>query len=123
MQRLYLSLHQDQDSLAERTKDYVMKHIGEDLSLEDVADHFYLSPSYFSRTFKAVTGETFVRFVSRIKMEEAARLLAATDWKIYDICERVGYKSLRHFNKLFKEYMGIQPSGYRQRIHMGGDRS
>lgn len=123
MQRLYLSLHQDQDSLAERTKDYVMKHIGEDLSLEDVADHFYLSPSYFSRTFKAVTGETFVRFVSRIKMEEAARLLAATDWKIYDICERVGYKSLRHFNKLFKEYMGIQPSGYRQRMHMGGDRS
>ena len=53
-------------------------------------------------------------------MEYAAQLLSNTNLKIYDVCEQVGYKSLRHFNKLFKAYTGMQPSGYRQRMHMGG---
>lgn len=117
---LFAVLHGTNNDLVERTKDYVFKHIGKDLSLEDISDHFYLSPSHFSRTFKAQAGETLIRFVSRCKMEYAAHLLASTDLKIYDVCEQVGYKSLRHFNKLFKAYTGMQPSGYRQRMHMGG---
>lgn len=104
-----------------RTREYIQKHIGEDISLEDVAEHFYLSSSYFSRIFKAQTGENFVRFVSRCKMDYAAKLLAETDLKIYDVCERTGYRSLRHFNKLFKAHTGVQPSIYRQRMRMGGN--
>lgn len=116
---LHLALH-DGNNLWERAKSYIMEHIGEDISLEDISDHFYLSPSYFSRTFKAQTGEKFVRFVSRCKMEYAAQLLANTNLKVYDVCEKVGYTSQRYFNKLFKEHTGMQPSGYRQRMHMGG---
>lgn len=116
---LHLALHSG-NNLWERAKSYIMEHIGEDISLEDISDHFYLSPSYFSRTFKAQTGETFVHFVSRCKMEYATTLLANTNLKVYDVCERVGYTSQRYFNKLFKEHTGMQPSGYRQRMHVGG---
>ena len=113
-------LHGTSSDFVERTKEYIFEHIGQDLSLEDIAEHFYLSPSHFSRTFKAQAGETLIRFISRCKMEYAAQLLSNTNLKIYDVCEQVGYKSLRHFNKLFKAYTGMQPSGYRQRMHMGG---
>ena len=113
-------LHGTSSDFVERTKEYIFEHIGQDLSLEDIAEHFYLSPSHFSRTFKAQAGETPIRFISRCKMEYAAQLLSNTNLKIYDVCEQVGYKSLRHFNKLFKAYTGMQPSGYRQRMHMGG---
>ena len=109
----------DEMDLAGQTRNYIMEHIGEDISLEDVSEYFYFSPSYFSRVFKSQTGETFVRFVSKCKMDHAARLLATTDLKVYDVCEQVGYKSLRHFNKLFKAHTGMQPSAYRQRMHMG----
>lgn len=118
---LNLALH-DGNNLWERAKSYIMEHIGENISLEDISDHFYLSPSYFSRTFRAQTGEKFVHFVSRCKMEYAAQLLTNTNLKVYDVCEKVGYTSQRYFNKLFKEHTGMQPSGYRQRMHMGGAR-
>ena len=117
---LFAVLHGTNSDLVERTKDYILEHIGQDLSLEDISEHFYVSPSHFSRTFKAQAGETLIRFISRCKMEYAAQLLANTNLKIYDVCEQVGYKSLRHFNKLFKAYTGMQPSGYRQRMRMGG---
>lgn len=113
------SAFHDGINLAEQTRNYIIKHIGEDISLEDVSEYFYFSSSHFSRVFKSQTGETFVRFVSKCKMDYAARLLATTDLKVYDVCEQVGYRSLRHFNKLFKAHTGMQPSIYRQRMHMG----
>lgn len=115
---LCVALRDGQGGLVERAKAYILAHIGEDIALEDIADHFYLSQYHFSRTFKSKTGETFIHFVTRCKMEYAARLLAETDLKIYDVCERVGYKSVRHFTKLFKAHTGMQPSAYRQRMHI-----
>lgn len=102
----------------ENAQAYILEHIGEDISLENIADHFYLSQYHFSRTFKAKTGETFIHFATRCKIEYAAQLLSQTDSKIYDVCERVGYKSLRHFSKLFKAYTGMSPSSYRQQMRM-----
>ena len=85
--------HGTSSDFVERTKEYIFEHIGQDLSLEDIAEHFYLSPSHFSRTFKAQAGETLIRFISRCKMEYAAQSLSNTNLKIYDVCEQVGYKA------------------------------
>lgn len=120
---LCAALQDGQNGIVEQAKAYILELIGEDITLEDIADHFYLSQYHFSRTFKAKTGETFIHFVTRCKLDCAAQLLAETDLKIYDVCERVGYKSLRHFTKLFKEHTGMQPSAYRQRMHIEGPRN
>jgi two-component system response regulator YesN len=122
-EELCVALQDGQNGIVERAKAYILGHIGEeDITLQDIADHFYLSQYHFSRTFKAKAGETFIRFVIRCKMDYAAQLLADTDLKIYDVCERTGYKSLRHFTKLFKAHTGMQPSAYRQRMHIEGTR-
>ena len=115
---LCVALQDEQSGLVENAKAYILEHIGEDITLEGTANHFCLSQYHSSRTFRAKTGETFIHFVTRCKMEYAAQLLAETDLKIYDVCKRVGYKSVRHFTKLFKEHTGMQPSAYRQHMHI-----
>ncbi|MBW7452749.1 response regulator [Paenibacillus sepulcri] len=86
-------------------------HLG--ISLNSVAEHIYLNPSYFSRLFHAEVGETLSRYLIRIRIAKAKELLEQTLLKIYEIADRVGYKDFRHFVKIFKEYEGMTPAQFR----------
>lgn len=97
----------------EQAKDFIIQHITEDISLESLADHFYLSQCYFSRMFKAKTGEKLIDFIIRQKMELACDLLKTSYIKVYEVSDRVGYKSARYFSKAFKQYTGLTPNAYR----------
>lgn len=98
-----------------QAKRIVEESAGKDISLNEVADRVYLNPVYLSRLFKMETGCSFSDYVTRIRMEQAADLLRNTNMKIYEICEQVGYKDVRHFYKLFKKHAGYLPSEYRER--------
>jgi len=98
-----------------QAKQYVKDNAGKDVTLQEVADHVYLNPVYLSRLFKMETGKSFSDYVTEIRMRQAARLLQQTNMKIYEICERSGYRDVRHFYKLFKKYKGCSPSEYRER--------
>ncbi len=97
----------------QQAKDYIIQHITEDISLESIADHFYLSQCYFSRMFKAKTGENLIDFIIRQKMELACQLLKSSSIRVYEVGDRVGYKSARYFSKAFKQYTGLTPNAYR----------
>ncbi|MDF2925233.1 MAG: two component transcriptional regulator, AraC family [Paenibacillaceae bacterium] len=97
-------------------RQYIVEHITEDLSLEELADRFYLSPYYFSRIFKARTGENLIDFIIRHKMERAMELLRVPRYKVYEVSHMVGYKSERYFSKVFKSYAGCTPHAYRSRL-------
>ena len=103
-------------SLIEQARKYIKDHITEDISLEDISEKFYLSQYYFSRIFKSQTGENFIDFVIHEKMEAAMSLLKNPQYRIYEICGLVGYKSNHHFGKMFKSYAGCSPSTYRKQI-------
>ncbi|QNK59575.1 helix-turn-helix domain-containing protein [Paenibacillus sp. PAMC21692] len=98
-----------------QVKQFVKANIGKEISLQDVADHVYLNPVYLSRLFKMETGTSFSDYVTEIRMEQAAQFLRNTSLKIYEICEKSGYKDVRHFYKLFRQYAGCSPSEYRER--------
>ena len=99
--------------MIQQAKDYIIQHITEDISLESIADHFYLSQCYFSRMFKAKTGENLIDFIIRQKMELACQLLKSSSIRVYEVGDRVGYKSARYFSKAFKQYTGLTPNAYR----------
>lgn len=105
--------------LVERVKRHIAEHITEDLSLEELAERFYLSPSYFSRIFKARARENLIDFIVRKKMERAAELLRQPQYKVYEVSHQVGYKSERYFSKVFKSYAGLSPNAYRARLFAG----
>ena len=84
------------------------------ISMNGVAERFYLNPSYFSKLFHEETGETFSKYVARLRMERAKQLLKETTLKVYEIAEKVGYNDFRHFTKMFKECEGLTPGQYRE---------
>ncbi|WP_337914081.1 response regulator transcription factor [Cohnella zeiphila] len=93
---------------------YLDAHYFEDVSLIDVATRFHLDPSHLSKLFKSVTDENFIEYVTRRRMEKACELLRASDRKINEIAELVGYENQRYFSQVFKKFTGQTPSEYRE---------
>ena len=113
--------HTDMDSIIHRAKLYINEHIFEDLSLEDVAEELFLSTAHLSRMFKKQTGESFLQYVTRKKMNKAVELLHDPQYKTYQIGELLGYKTSRYFSRLFHSFIGYYPSQYRKQVlNMGG---
>ncbi|MFZ5825839.1 MAG: response regulator [Bacillota bacterium] len=102
-----------------RVKRYVQEHLGGDCSLQALADHVHLSPTYLAQLFKRQTGQTVLEYVTERKMEQARQLLATTDEKIASICDALGYNDRRHFVDVFRRHTGAAPSEYRQRYRPG----
>ncbi|QGH35572.1 AraC family transcriptional regulator [Gracilibacillus salitolerans] len=97
-------------------KEYIQSHLGERLSLADVADKLGFNPTYFSQLFKKETGESFVAFRRKIRMEWAKQLIEQNEMRIIDISNEIGYSDLAHFTKSFKKYTGVTPSEYKQQL-------
>lgn len=92
---------------------YLEEHFTEEISMNRVAEQHYLNPSYFSKIFHEETGETFSKYVIRLRMEKAKNLLKDSTLKIYEVARQVGYQDFRHFIKLFKDQEGMTPAQYR----------
>ncbi len=92
---------------------YVSVHWNERITLEDAARHLHLHPNYLSRLFKRETGENFVEFATRVKMDKARELLKLTDKTVEDISLLLGYDNKQYFTKLFKTHTGQLPSAFR----------
>ena len=95
---------------------YVQTHVGEKISMEEMAHRLNLNPSHFSRVFKQETGETFVEYVTRTKMERAEELLNQSDLTVAEIAERLGYEHTSYFIKLFRNFSGKSPNEYRRTL-------
>lgn len=87
--------------------------------MDEVAQKLGLNASYFSQLFKKETGETFVKFRIRLRMEKAKELLLRNDIRVIDIPGMIGLNDHPHFTKTFKKYTGQTPSEYR--VEMGID--
>lgn len=115
------SARSSESNIIQKVKEYLNNNYSSDISLEDAADLVFLSPNYFSRIFKQQTGENFIDYVVRLRIEKAKELLADTQYKTYEISSLVGYKSARYFSKIFKAFTGFTPSEYRNSLYKGED--
>ncbi len=94
-----------------------------DLTLQSVADRFFINPSYLSRAFKQDTGKTFVEYLTGLRMEEAARLLANEGLRSYETGEKVGIPDAKYFGVCFKRYYGLTLAEFRKRALSQGSTS
>jgi len=93
---------------------YIDGNLDRHLTIEKVAQHIAVSPATFTRYFKKETGETFVQYQNRRRMEIAEGLLKTTNLTVLHICQRMGlqYSQMR---KLFQQKHGVSPVEYRDR--------
>ncbi|MBO9610259.1 MAG: helix-turn-helix transcriptional regulator [Paenibacillaceae bacterium] len=95
---------------------YMREHFAEDISLDRMADKVKITPTYLSSYFKEKMGLNFKEYLNDIRMQHAKRYLLETDWKIQDVAERVGYRSLTPFTRMFKLATGMTPNEFRRQL-------
>ena len=99
----------------ERAKLFIEKNIEKQLSLEEVSRESGMSKYHFSRTFKAVTGNTFKTYHNQRRIEAAKTLLRNQETRVTDACYEVGFKDISYFNRVFRRVEGMSPSAYQKK--------
>lgn len=98
-----------------KIKAYIDENFAENVSLKKMAESVYISQSYLSFSFKEIVGINFNDYVTRVRMERAKELLRSSDYKVYEVCEMVGYRDKKYFSDLFKKYTGMLPKEWSRR--------
>ena len=88
--------------IMQRALSYIRNHYGEHITLDEVARVVHLSPSYFSRLFKAETGKTFSEYLQALRIEQAKSFLRRKDCSMTEIAEQTGFFDQSHFIKTFR---------------------
>lgn len=115
-----LAASPDPDAAAEgehdsvrRAKAYILAHYREPLSLALLAEKVGVSPGYLSGLFLQSEEESYIKFLTKVRMDQAARMLLMKPApKVYDVAEKVGYVSVKHFSNVFKRHYGVPPGEY-----------
>jgi len=99
-----------------RAKAFIQEHQTDSLRLGEVAKAVHTSPFYFCKIFKKATGLNFTDYLSRIRIERARNLLLNPQLRVSEIAFEVGFQSLTHFNRVFKNTVGQSPTRYREQL-------
>ncbi|MEO9701553.1 helix-turn-helix domain-containing protein, partial [Marinobacter alexandrii] len=94
--------------------DLIFEHYHTGISLEEVAAHVNVSPTYFSKFFKKATGHRFIEFINSLRINKACEHLAHSDEPITEICFLVGFNNIANFNRRFYDVKKMTPSEYRK---------
>lgn len=104
-------------SVVDNAITFIKSKFHEDLSLEEAAEHVHLNPYYFSKVFKQQTGETFIDYVTGLRIEKAKAYIREGQLSLKEVCYVVGYKDPNYFSRVFKKVTGATPTEYRNQVN------
>ena len=118
---LYLAKEKRQYLSAKHKKvqeiaDYLLKNYSKDISLDHLAEQFFVSKFYLSRIFKEVTGFAVTEYINIQRVKKAQEILVEEDLNITEVAEILGYESITYFEKVFKRYCGNSPLKFRKEV-------
>lgn len=102
------------DNIIKRVINYMNRNYYKDLKLEILSEIFNYNSAYLGKLFKNSVGESFNTYLDKIRIEKAKSLLLEDQLKVYQVCEKVGYKNIDYFHSKFKKYVGISPMNYKK---------
>lgn len=104
--------------LVRQAQGYIQEHHAQRLSLQDVADHCYVSQWHLSKLLNRHLGQTFYDLLNSVRVQQAKKLMEDPALRISEIAERVGYADTAHFSRVFKRLEGISAGEWRN-LHCG----
>lgn len=114
--QMYTVLPGADSDVIEQVKRYMQKYFMNDISVSQTAEHFGLTANYLSTIFHQRTGERFIDYLTKTRLEAAKKLLVQNvSASVQDVALMVGYNSARHFSALFQKQNGMTPSAYRKK--------
>lgn len=105
----------DPDELWIKIRTFIEENYQKKLCVQDVCSHFYISQRSFFKIFKNNTSETFVEYLTRIRVNKSKELLLTSGMALPEIAEAVGINDYYYFNKIFKKVTGVTPVRFRKR--------
>jgi YesN/AraC family two-component response regulator len=102
------------NEIIQKAAKYISANYEKPVSLNDVANRFGMSSSYFSKKFKAVTGFGYKEYLTSLRIQEASTLLLTTNKSITDIAISCGFNDSNYFGDAFRRVKGISPNKYRK---------
>jgi two-component system, response regulator YesN len=106
----------DESRITQKIKNLVETEYMKEISLSYVAEKVNLAPAYVSYIFKQETGQTLVKYITDIKMQKAKKLLEEGNLKIVKVGRACGYENQSYFNRMFKNYYGVTPKQFREKL-------
>lgn len=95
---------------------FICQNYEKSIMLDDMAKMVHMSPTYFSRKFKKVTGLGFKEYLNQIRIKEASLLLLKSDASVTEIACRCGFNDGNYFGDAFRKAKGISPGQYRKSL-------
>lgn len=105
------------NSLIETAVNYIEENYSKNITLDYVSRIVNISPYYFSKLFKEETGEGFVEYLTRIRMDKAKELLSESTYSMKEICSMVGYADPNYFSRTFRKNVGVSPTEYKGNVN------
>lgn len=97
-----------------KSVDYIRRNFAKKITLEEVASHVYLSPSYFSKVFKDEMELNFNAYLNKIRIDKSKQLLMSDNVRLVDVSGLVGFEDQSYFSKVFKKLTGMTPGKFRE---------
>ncbi|MBP1744943.1 MAG: Cupin 2 conserved barrel domain protein [Firmicutes bacterium] len=101
------------EGLVDKINRYIESNYSQEVTLGNLAETFYISPSYLSSVFNEKNGMSLKDYVNRLRVEKAKQLLRDTDLKISEISRKLGYSQMSYFGSIFRKLEGCTPKEYR----------
>ena len=111
--RMMLQDAEAEPPMVRRAKAYIAGHHGDPIGLAEVANVMHVSTYYFCKVFKKAVGITFTDYLGRVRVEKAKTLLLNPHLRVSEIAYSVGFQSLTHFNRVFRQLTGKSPTRFR----------
>ncbi len=99
----------------QKAAEYMRDNFNKKLTIDDISQAVYLSPCYLSKIFKQELGCTIMEFLTKVRIDEAKKLLRNPRYNIMQVANLIGFDDPSYFTKVFKKSEGITPSQYKRR--------
>ncbi len=110
--------HKNNSDTIEKALEFMDSHFCENVTLEQIADHVYLSRIYFRNLFLSATGKTPHEYLLKRRLAYAKKLLITTDLSVGAVAQKCGFSSQSYFNQVFKREFGCTPSAYKTQMSL-----
>ncbi|MFV0343071.1 MAG: helix-turn-helix transcriptional regulator [Anaerocolumna sp.] len=108
-----INLYKEDIGIVEQIRQYIEENYNKNIKVKELAEQYHINYTYLSTLFVKATGERLSSYLTKIRMEQAKKLLSESTFRIVKISEMVGYDDIQYFYRVFKKHTGYAPIKYR----------
>lgn len=108
--------HTQMKGTIHQIKKFIHSHYDQPITMKSIANEFYMNPVYMGQLFKKTYGIYFKDYILNVRITEAKKLLRTTDFRVYEVAQKVGFNNPDYFVTQFEKTVGTTPSQYRKQL-------